>query len=455
MASSTPQPYTDYENSTYTVVSQIAYLLGVPRKIFENEHEPPQLAWYQSLERNTAMRIVRNLCSVRNSLLTNYKRISPELIFELNQTPPEQLPGGLLEQLEADGIRISQQAGTLDEHLIQINRYLLDRINNCKKAFPIWLKWEYLQSLFLMPGGLKPKGLHEAQAEFGKNRPKYPYQMYINWPEKLDDGNILYNDKKFVLLLYRYNRDEFCDLSKVSDAGNLAKDGIYRFLKKSRRTAVVVDCENADPYKLYATLKNLDQSALLNKIVKIILYNDIHAATAWKILNHFTQIPIEHIMVDRVKENKSLVDIRLTTGTCREFFQNHIDSFILVSSDSDYWGLISSMPEAGFFVLVESEKCSPAVKKAMEDAGITYCHMDDFCTGNSDEIKIKAVLTEVQEILNAGIDLRIQPVLEKAYTAARAEMSAEERQQFYEKYIKTMRVVIDGDGAIRFALGKR
>lgn len=27
-------------------------------------------------------------------------------------------------------------------------------------------------------------------------------------------------------------------------------------------------------------------------------------------------------MIKRVKENKSLADIRLTTGTCREFFQN-------------------------------------------------------------------------------------------------------------------------------------
>ena len=74
---------------------------------------------------------------------------------------------------------------------------------------------------------------------------------------------------------------------------------------------MVVDCENADPYKLYATLKNLDQAALLGKISKIILYDDIHTATAWKILEQFTQIPIEHNMIERIKENKSLVDIRL------------------------------------------------------------------------------------------------------------------------------------------------
>ena len=78
-------------------------------------------------------------------------------------------------------------------------------------------------------------------------------------------------------------RDYFTDLSKVSDAGNLTKAGIYHFLERSEKTVMVVDCENSNPYKLYATLKNLDQEALLNKISKIILYNDVHAASAWKI----------------------------------------------------------------------------------------------------------------------------------------------------------------------------
>ena len=27
---------------TYTVVSKVAYLIGVPKRIFENEHEPPK-----------------------------------------------------------------------------------------------------------------------------------------------------------------------------------------------------------------------------------------------------------------------------------------------------------------------------------------------------------------------------------------------------------------------------
>ena len=34
--------YTDYESSTYTVVSKVAYLIGVQKRIFENEYEPPK-----------------------------------------------------------------------------------------------------------------------------------------------------------------------------------------------------------------------------------------------------------------------------------------------------------------------------------------------------------------------------------------------------------------------------
>lgn len=30
-----------YKDSTYDIVSRVAYLIGVPRRIFDNPHEPP------------------------------------------------------------------------------------------------------------------------------------------------------------------------------------------------------------------------------------------------------------------------------------------------------------------------------------------------------------------------------------------------------------------------------
>ena len=83
-------------------------------------------------------------------------------------------------------------------------------------------------------------------------------------------------------------------MSKITDAGSITKAGIYDFLNRSQRTAIVVDCENSDPYKLYAMLNNLDANALLSKIVKIILFDDIHTSTAWKLLDSFTEIPVQH-----------------------------------------------------------------------------------------------------------------------------------------------------------------
>lgn len=101
----------------------------------------------------------------------------------------------------------------------------------------------------------------------------------------------------------------------------------------------------------------------------------------------YTGIPVEHILIERIKQNKSLVDIKLTARACKEHYQNEVDSFVIVSSDSDYWGLISSMPDAGFLVMIEREKCGPDMKATLADAGVFYCYLDDFYSGNSDAIK--------------------------------------------------------------------
>lgn len=72
-----------------------------------------------------------------------------------------------------------------------------------------------------------------------------------------------------------------------------------------------------------------------------------------------------------------------------------MDSFVIVSSDSDYWGLISSLPDAHFLVMIEREKCGPDMKEALADSGIFYCYLDDFYSGNSEDIKKNALFKEM------------------------------------------------------------
>lgn len=440
-------------HSTYVVVSKMAYLIGIEKNIFVNNAPEDTNAIYSAFAADKNTRVIRNLCLLRTAIMKNYSRILSSMKYEMKNlyTLPEYVPQNILNSLSNDGISIFKANCTNPlTYIVEINNQICNRINNVKHHFPVWLNWEYIRKLFIMPNGLDMKGAEKSMVVYFQNRARYPYQNYINWPfvEK-DMGNILYNDRRFVSILYEAYGDTFQDLSNVTSADEGTRNSIYDFLADSDRTVVVVDCENADPYKLHAALNDLNREALLGKIAKIILFDDVHTSTAWKILEDFTDIPVEYMLVERIKDNKSLVDMRLAMGTSREFYQNNVDSFILVSSDSDYWGMISAMPEARFYVMVESENCSPTLKKALDDAGISYCYINDFCTGYSDNIKVAAILGEMRRELDKAFSINITEMFENACRVTRAEMGAAERTQFFNKYIKNMKLTISTDGDVK------
>lgn len=450
-------PVTDekilYKNSTYDVVSKIAYLIGVPKRIFENDYEPPKMEVFEQLEKDKNARIIRHLCILRTAIERGYKQINEKMKFEFKTilTIPECIPMDSVNQLSDDGISFVKRSSTKPKHhVIEINRIISDRINNCKDIFPLWINWQYIRELFIMPNGLTEAGTKEAAVLYYSNLSVYPYQVYINWQPR-DAGNILYNDKKFASLLYAWHGDYFAEQSKVSDVGNYIKGSIYDYINSSNKVVVVVDCENSDPYKLCATFKNLD-SAYTQKITSIILFDDIHTVEAWKTLEQFTQIPVEHMMVERVKQNKSLVDIKLTARACQEHYRNYVDSFIIVSSDSDYWGLISSMPDARFLVMIEREKCGPDMKNALVESEIFYCYIDDFYSGNAEDIKQIALFKQLNQHLNEALHLNVNIMLDEALQTTRIHMDVAERKQFYEKHIRPMKLVINEDGDVGIEL---
>ena len=444
-----------YRDSTYELISMIAYLIGVPKRIFDNEYEPPKAEVFARLEKDKNARIIRNLCSVRTAIERNFKAIHNRMRMDYRTifSMPEYVPADSLQKLSEDGVWFSPKGGArLSQHIVELNRLISDRINNCRSLFPIWINWQYIRELFVMPDGLQEAGAKAAAEVYYAHLSEYPYQMYINWIPG-DEGNILYNDKKFVTLLYHRHEDCFAQYSKVSDVSSYVKGNIYDFISGSDKVVVVVDCENSDPYKLCATLKNLNYE-YTSKLVRIILFDDVHTASAWRILDSFTRIPVEHIMIERIKQSKSLVDIRLTARACQEHYQNAVDSFIIVSSDSDYWGLISSLPDARFLVMIEREKCGPDMKSALMESGIFYCYIDDFYSGNSDEIKMGALFKEMYRYLDQSIHLNVHDMFDEALRATRLTMPPDERRQFYERHIRQMRLVIDKDGNVSIELKK-
>lgn len=425
-------------------------MIGVPLPIFESEYEPPNLSIYQTLEEQKPARTVRNLCILRTEVLHRFRQPGKPSggvkLFSLSDCAP----ADCLDRLYADGVFLSKTYLQPAACVIEINRLLAEQIDSCRDYFPLWFCWEYVRDIFIMPNGLTESGVNAAAALYQKHRPLYPYQMYINW-RPVKEGNILFSDMKFAVLLYRWNGDEFTDLNKVSDGGQRTEAGVEKFLEQSKNTVIVVDCENSDPYKLCAALRGLGQ-AILARISKIVLYDDSHTTNAWQILNAYISCPVEHIMIDRVKKQKSLVDIRLTAGACKEFYQNGVDSFILVSSDSDYWGLISSLPDARFLVIAERDHVSGDLKATMDSAGVSYCYLDDFYCGDSGDIQTDALLQEIRSYLENSIHLNVNDMMDYALRMTRVELSDAERQQFYNKYVQPMRLIISEDGSVSVRL---
>ncbi len=443
-----------YHNSTRVIISKVAYLIGVPKKHFVCDYEPPLAEYYDLLETHKGARIIRELCRLRTAIERNFGHINQLMQREFRTilTMPEYVPQDAIAYLAGEGINIAKKSIRQPvEYILEINRIISDRINNCRDIFPIWLNFSYIRELFIMPDGLSVEGTKSAAAVYYANRQRYPYQMYINWVPD-DCGNILYSDKKFCTLLYGLHGDCFTDMSRVTDAGSHVKNSIHEFIEESNRTVIVVDCENSDPYKLIATINNLDAETV-SKISKIFLYNDIHASTAWRLFDGYCRaLSVEHIMTERVKESKSLVDIKLSVGVSKEFYKNSVDSFIIASSDSDYWGLIDSLPEAKFLVMAEYEKCGADIKAALEGRDIFFCYIDDFCTGNSNELKIAALLSEAKRYISEHISLNVDVMLDEVYKNTRVRMTEAECTQFYNKYIRPMHLVIEKNGDVTVEL---
>lgn len=441
-------------DSTFDIVSKVAYLSGVPERFFINEEKRLQLSVYTKLDRDKNARIIRNLCIVRTAIERGFKKINNYIRFENRRlsTITDCIPEKSLRELSDDGIVIEKKTSTkLTHHVIEINRLIADRINNCSSLFPMWLNWNYVKDLFIMPNGLSEAGTQESANSYYAVMDKLPYRVYLNY-KPVSDDYLFYNDRVFVSNLYEYNNDYFEDKSKVADVNDSVKDNVYDFIEDSGKVIVMVDCENADPYAMCSAFQQLDRE-YVKKIKKIILIDDVHANIAWHILDDHLMIEVEHIMLERLKDNKSLADITLTSRTCLEFYQNGVDSFIIVSSDSDYWALIKSIPAARFLVMVEHDKCSVDMKNALASSGIFYCYTDDFYSGDTQKLKTTVILKEMYKYIADHMDLNARDMFEAAVSNARVDMPESEKNAFYDRYVRRLTAELEKDGTVRIRLG--
>ena len=421
---------------TKEIVTTIGYMIGVKKNILEQCFGEEYHELLQTLYVNKETSIIRYLCKLRTTLMQKFKKTDDEMRFNLkNLNSMDFYDQDNIKQLEKWGFEIIKPNYRSEKYMLDLAGLISANIDNCFELFPDWVNWNYIKDLFVIPQYTK-KGVLKSEFNI--------YMKNIHWKPE-DHGSILYTDGKFLGIIYRQHNDIFTDFTKYKDAHSETKNNIYDFIDRSYKTAIAVDCENSDVYKLYSVLKNLNQDEL-SKIEKIVLYDDYHTTSGWDWLEKFTKIPIEHIEVNRVTDQKSLVDIKMTAGVCTDYYENNITSFILVSSDSDYWGLISTLTKAEFLVMYEHSKCGQAIKRALSEHNIYYCSIDDFCSGNIEELKKAVLFSCLEKYLPEIISLNGKELVRKIYEEARISASEKEMENFYDRYIKTLRLRVDNDG---------
>lgn len=433
------------------IATIVAYMLGIDDEVMQQYYSHRYGNLLDKLYKDKNATIIRYLSKIRTALFKNFLNIDNKIRFELmNLDRMEYFSAEEIKQLAKWGINVIQpnyRAERYSEHLCS----LIDQnINKCGDLFPEQIKFEYIRDLFVVPNFMKKGILKDEYDKYKANKAYYPFQVYMYW-EPCDSGNILYSDAKLLGILYSQHGDTFVEWYKYRDAADDTKDSIYDFIRNSQKVVLVVDCENSDAYKLFGVLKNL-KTEDVQLIERIILYDDYHTTNAWDYLEQLVDIPVEHIEVDRVTDAKSLVDIEMAVGVCKAFYRDNVDSFILCSSDSDFWGLISSIPEARFLVMYEYAKCGSAIKEALSSRNIFHCAMDDFFMENAGELQQIVLCNILDSHLPNIIGEDGWELTRRIFAEAYIPADDIEMRRFYEKYVKSIKLKIGSDG--RFYLAR-
>lgn len=361
---------------------KLQYLIGAPAKYIDD---------YDTLNKDV-WREIRKLCSLRSMIIASFTEINEQFRQGVELRDIE-MTGRIVNDLALLGITINN-AHSLSRNVMELNEFIDDRVKDVSLEFD-YLPEEWIQELFHMPNGDDVDGVRAAVRKYRQYKNFYPYQKYINWsyaetPEEQRSKNIFGNDKELHKMLADFHRPKF---TRLMDFIGTAKDVV-----------VVVDCENSDAQRLY------DSLAFMKRFLrKIILVDDTHTNLMWdELVREYREagIPIEHDELPRLKEEKSLVDLRMVAKTCEEYYKNHVEHFILVTSDSDIWALISSLPDADIMVLAERCKSGDLLLEALTQNHTPFVFMEDI-TEESTLLMDRIMRKEIEKQMSRSyIDVR-------------------------------------------------
>ena len=431
----------------------IAYLIGVPWDTCSNMYPEKKDAYDKVKTLHPDCHIIHALCKLRTTLMRNEAQINRKLKYELKSLRTINETAGIISEINAiSDIQFTNE--TVIDDIAVIETELARRIDGVLTILPSWIEKKFIKNIFLIKGAQNNTKFQTEIKKYRQKRSMYPYSAYLNWTPR-NAGNILLNDVRFLSVIYKDNGVEFNDKHKINNVNQHTLMSVYDYIKQaSGRIKVIVDCENTDPYKFIAMLQTLNEDEI-DKIDEILLYNDAQHTRIWNCVCESTAIPVTADNVERVVPNKSLVDIRMTYGITKAYYKDQIESFIIVSSDSDFWGVISAIPDADFLIIVDDTKTGQKIKEVFTNAAIKYCDMNDFDNNLSKKFKEKLIKSEFEMIVNQNLTDNIDTIIDRIDRTLFLNLNENERTQLKKDMSASIRAGIDDNGLIKLSILRR
>ena len=351
-------------------------------------------------------------------------------------------------------LEISLYTGRYDlyEYIKLINNEINKRIDSTKKYFPVWINFKHIRTAFVCPDKLD---FESEGKRFSGNRDMFPFHKYLYWKTPEELGNILASDDKLLKVLYKNGGETFNESERVIDTSDAVKNNIHSFVREGIKIQIFIDGENADPYRFTSMINGLSDKEV-RKIDKIVVFCDAkHSTKAWTFLKRFVRsIEVELIEVERIYEEKSLVDHKLVAGVSKAYYNEGVDSVMLCSSDSDFWSVIEDV-KANYIVMVESDKCGREFKELLKKHDVFYCYTDRFIQKEDDYFLETVLDDETQAVIDREINSRgfnLKKMLDEAIRHSYATLSPQRKENLYNDYLANLKINIDDQGNLKIVI---
>lgn len=349
----------DYKGTkSYSFIA--LYLMGLERHVLERDffEDYTYSGGLTTLDNIEDARIIRYSARIRQKIYRNYSQYRSASDFE---EVAVKFFDSEVKYLKERGIDLGQAFRSTFSIISVVNK-LTEVINQRVPKVLKLLKFPYpeqVESIFYM-FDVTDKSLDKYIKTMQPQRSKFPYMLFITRNTRLGTyiSHFFQNDKTFIIGCHHL-ADVPYDLNAleipVYDWNLLADEKVV--LPVNQSTHFYVDCDNVSYFTFIGLLECLKASSKVTDKHIFNLYIDETTSPLWKMTSH-----IEHplfqfniIEVDRVKYTKSVVDVVIVAHIAQNSMIESALPPIILSSDSDYIGLIQAgIPIDGVFYELSS-----------------------------------------------------------------------------------------------------